>query len=220
MPNDTIFFKGLLIAHAIVHSAILRLMRVNPFKESARFLATEIRFGSLSSDRSRSVERSALHPKVFETRLPSTLSAEIGNWLALCTSLFLLPQLLRRRNHRSLRDSAGPHQTELPIKRTIRSSLCLTLRTVLSYTSIRCWTPSSIGRTLDVMPIARESPSLGRQRVAKTSKGGSRHCARSPFLAGSGSARHTCLWVLHMSPRYRIRVRVSGTGCYNWSCGR
>lgn len=57
---------------------------------------------------------------------------------------------------------------------------------------------------------SRRSPLFsGAQRVAKTSKGGSCHCAGGPSLAGSGSARHTCVWLLHMSPRYRIRARVN-----------
>lgn len=69
---------------------------------------------------------------------------------------------------------------------------------------------------------SRRSPLFsGARRVTKTSKGGSRHCAGGPSLAGSGSARHTCVWLLHMSPRYRIRARVSRTpNYYNRSRGR
>lgn len=190
------FLKGCyeeaIIAHAIFHSIILRLMRVNPFKESARFLAAEICFGSLSSDRSRSVERSALHPKVFETRLPyhsrSRPRSETGWHCALhysCShSCFVAeitgPCVIQRGRIKP------SYPSEIPL--LLDSSHCTSLYQYPVLDAV-------VDRQDTGCNADREGVSFSREAkgFAKTSKGGSRHCTRGPSLAGSGSAGHTCL---------------------------
>lgn len=173
--RDFLWRKFLWLAHA------------NPFKESARFLAAEIRFGSLSSDHSRSVKRSALHPKVFEISynayLPLTLhrdqkKADTVHFTTPALSYVVTettdPCVIQRRCIKP----SYPSRIW-----TIRDSVHLTLRTIFPYTSVQCWTLSLIDRWTQRdsgTPITRKFPFFRETKGCKDFEGRlSSLCTRS-----------------------------------------